>query len=138
PDNLFDAKLGPLAFNGGPTPTHALLINSPAIDTGDNPFGLTTDQRGYAREVGTGADIGAYEWQGTPAKVNSVVINNGNLQRSRVTTVVVNFSAPVTFVGTPSSALQLRRQSDNAAVNVNVVLNGTGTAATLTFIGGAV
>ncbi|MEZ6086558.1 MAG: choice-of-anchor Q domain-containing protein [Pirellulaceae bacterium] len=44
--------LGPLADNGGPTPTHALLTGSPAIDAGNNtlanaPGGndLTTDQR---------------------------------------------------------------------------------------------
>jgi hypothetical protein len=39
--------LGPLANNGGPTDTHALLAGSPAIDTGDSA--LTTDQRGFIR-----------------------------------------------------------------------------------------
>src|SRR5205807_9336133 len=42
--------LGPLASNGGPTQTHALLFGSPAIEAGDNTFSdavsLTTDQRG--------------------------------------------------------------------------------------------
>ena len=50
-----DPKLGPLANNGGPTLTHALLRGSPAIDTGDNSFVVAppfvsaspiTDQRG--------------------------------------------------------------------------------------------
>ena len=38
-DNLLaiDPLLGPLAFNGGSTRTHALLAGSPAIDTGSNP-----------------------------------------------------------------------------------------------------
>ena len=31
-----DAKLGPLADNGGPTATHALLPGSPAIDSGES------------------------------------------------------------------------------------------------------
>ena len=41
--------LGPLADNGGPTPTMALEPFSPAIDVGDNALaaGLTNDQRGF-------------------------------------------------------------------------------------------
>ena len=39
--------LAPLAENGGPTPTHALLVGSPARDSGSTP--LTLDQRGVER-----------------------------------------------------------------------------------------
>jgi hypothetical protein len=57
-----DPLLGPLADNGGPSETHALLPGSPAIDAGPPncppPF---TDQRGVARPQGTACDIGAYE-----------------------------------------------------------------------------
>src|SRR5205823_12755342 len=35
-------------MNGGPTPTHALLRGSPAIDQGRS-FGLRKDQRGHPR-----------------------------------------------------------------------------------------
>ena len=58
-----DPMLGPLTSNGGSTRTHALLAGSPAIDTGSNPFGLTTDQRGagFPRAFGGAADMGAYE-----------------------------------------------------------------------------
>lgn len=59
-------RLGPLADNGGPTLTHALLHTSPAIDTGNTTSGTTVDQRGDPRPFGAAADIGAYEWQGTP------------------------------------------------------------------------
>jgi predicted outer membrane repeat protein len=62
------ALLGPLAHNGGPTQTHALLKGSPAIDAifygqngcGSNP---TTDQRGWSRPypAGKNCDVGAYE-----------------------------------------------------------------------------
>ena len=62
--------LGPLAFNGGGTKTHAPLPGSPAIDHG-NPAGckdgsnvtLTVDQRGRRRPYPGGGrcDIGAYE-----------------------------------------------------------------------------
>lgn len=58
-----DARLGPLAFNGGPTPTHALLPGSPAIDAGQEAESVRFDQRGagYARVLGARADIGAFE-----------------------------------------------------------------------------
>ena len=62
-----DAQLAPLADNGGPTPTHALLADSPAIDAGINPFGARCDQRYiaqdcYPRQAGTATDIGAFEF----------------------------------------------------------------------------
>ncbi len=65
-----DPLLGPLADNGGPTFTQALLAGSPAIDAiplahcnnaDGNP--LTTDQRGVARPQGAACDIGAYEFE---------------------------------------------------------------------------
>ena len=84
-----DLRLGPLAANGGPTQTHALRPDSPAIDAGDNalipldpatnlPF--TTDQRGAGnpdqREAGNPrilkgraakarVDLGAVEFRGS-------------------------------------------------------------------------
>ena len=54
--------LGPLADNGGPTFTHALLAGSPAIDTAsDDCPPPITDQRGVTRPQGPACDIGAYE-----------------------------------------------------------------------------
>jgi predicted outer membrane repeat protein len=72
---VVDARLGVLAFNGGPTQTHALLARSVALDAGDDsvtlaPLSLTTDQRGagFARQVDSAdagvvatVDIGAFE-----------------------------------------------------------------------------
>lgn len=63
--------LGPLAVNGGPTRTHALLVRpglplcpgpNPAIDgvpLAACPF--PTDQRGAARPAGAACDMGAFE-----------------------------------------------------------------------------
>ena len=57
-----DPMLGPLADNGGPTQTHALLAGSPAIDAGspDCPP-PAADQRGVARPQSVACDIGAFE-----------------------------------------------------------------------------
>jgi hypothetical protein len=67
-----DAKLGPLANNGGTTLTHRPLPGSPAVEGGDNavlsaPHSLTTDQRGagFPRLVNSFVDIGAVEFQGS-------------------------------------------------------------------------
>jgi hypothetical protein len=54
-------RLGPLQLNGGPTPTHALLRRSIAIDAGPESGCLATDQRGVARPFGPRCDIGAFE-----------------------------------------------------------------------------
>lgn len=54
----------PLANNGGPTLTHALTADSPALDTG-GAICLATDQRGVARPQGSACDIGAVEKQQT-------------------------------------------------------------------------
>jgi CSLREA domain-containing protein len=58
-----DSRLGPLADNGGPTRTHALLLGSPAIDAASTPICPTTDQRGVLRPQGPACDIGSYERQ---------------------------------------------------------------------------
>jgi hypothetical protein len=70
-----DPMLGPLADNGGPTRTHALLPGSPAIDHGSNPAGLVADQRGglFLRTVGAAADIGAFEAQPNPAPAQQAI-----------------------------------------------------------------
>ena len=59
-------NLGSLADNGGPTPTIALLVPSPAIDripVGTNGCGtsIAYDQRGIVRPQDVRCDIGAFE-----------------------------------------------------------------------------
>jgi hypothetical protein len=86
-----DPMLGPLQNNGGPTLTRALLLNSPARNTGSNaliPAGVTTDQRGsgYARVFGDTVDIGAFEAQNDPptiARARDLTVTEG--------TTAVNF-----------------------------------------------
>lgn len=61
-----DPRLLPLADNGGPTLTHALMRDSPAINAGDNSNAPPTDQRGRNRIVAGVIDIGAVESPGEP------------------------------------------------------------------------
>ncbi len=72
-------ELGPLAENGGPTQTIALLPGSPAIDAGSNALdaGQATDQRGpgLVRVYNGTVDIGAYELQ--PASIVSISVGWG-------------------------------------------------------------
>ncbi len=67
PEDLtgLDPLLGPLANNGGQTETHALLSNSPAINSGvctdHNGSLIANDQRGVFRPQGGTCDRGAVE-----------------------------------------------------------------------------
>ena len=61
--NPADPKLGPLADNGGATPTHALLAGSPAINAA-SPCTVGVDQRGLPRS--NPCDVGSYEAGITP------------------------------------------------------------------------
>ncbi len=76
--NVADSAVGlaPLASNGGPTPTVALLAGSPAVDNGSaNIAGVNvpeTDQRGFPRTGGI--DIGAFQIDPVPT---SVYVNSG-------------------------------------------------------------
>ncbi len=78
PGSLINPLVGPLAKNGGPVSTRALLAGSPAIDAG-NPAAPgsgggaceATDQRGTARPAGARCDIGAFE-------VTSACVAGGN------------------------------------------------------------
>ncbi|HEX9371980.1 MAG TPA: choice-of-anchor Q domain-containing protein, partial [Roseiflexaceae bacterium] len=78
-----DAQIGPLRDNGGPTPTHALLASSRALDAGDpaTPGGGTAcpakDQRGVQRPQTGRCDIGAFELPGVSLLNNA--FQPGNL-----------------------------------------------------------
>ena len=66
-----DPDLGPLADNGGPTLSHALLPGSIAFDAGSCAGGtVSTDQRGIGRPQGEACDIGAFEVEACLADFN--------------------------------------------------------------------
>jgi hypothetical protein len=96
-----------LKDNGGPTPTHALLPGSIAIDRG-NSFGSNVDQRNLPRpsdlpeisnnEGGDGSDIGAFELQAPAAAGGGpVLVSAAPTDTGPPNTRVVSGPARVTF-----------------------------------------
>jgi large repetitive protein len=65
-----DPQLSPLANNGGPTQTMALLPGSRAIDAGTPIVGVTTDQRGFTRPA-SDPSLGAFEPQSATIMANN-------------------------------------------------------------------
>lgn len=126
-----DPNVGPLAPNGGPTDTHSLRFDSPALDKGNN-FGVTTDQRGLTRPVdlanftnaatGDASDIGAYEQQSasfdmTSPQVLSIVRANPNPTTPNSTVAfTVTFSEPVAGVDATDFVLTLSGSSTGASI----------------------
>ncbi len=117
--SLVDPQLAPVANNGGPTSTAALLPGSRAINAGDCTGGtVTTDQRGIARPQGATCDIGAYE-----------LAAGGN---GATTTVPAGGSATTDPVGTganPTTPLQVTVTSPNAGT-VSILVSTNNTAPT--------
>lgn len=103
-----DPGLDPdLEFNGGPTPTHALLESSLAIDRG-NSFGSSFDQRGLTRPVdlatrsntegGDGSDIGAFELQAPPTPTGGpTLVSEVPADRTPPNTRIVSGPPRVTY-----------------------------------------
>jgi CSLREA domain-containing protein len=124
---VLDPKLGPLANNGGPTQTHRLLLGSPALNAGnscvltangcsanDPVTALTTDQRGFNRQVGSAVDIGAFEANYTLATTG------GNNQSTTVNTAF-------------ATALQATlTESGNAISGVPITFSAPGSGASAT------
>jgi len=101
-----DPLLGPLANNGGPTFTHALLPGSPAIDAGDattcaNAAVNGMDQRGVTRPQGAGCDIGAFEFEFGPLPVVGL---NVNAPPTYATGSAMTLTASTTPSATPANA----------------------------------
>ena len=137
-----DALIAPLADNGGPTLTHALYSNSPALNSGDNAaaVSLTTDQRGtgFSRVLAGTVDIGAFEGS-VPVPVRAVNLsasaNTGNEAAGTVITLTATAVAPV--VGDQSVSIGVSgagvTTSDFALSNTTITINNGETTGTVTF-----
>jgi hypothetical protein len=88
---------------------------------------------------GDGNDVALTSLVGTPPpQVASTRINDGSVQRSRVTNLTITFSQVVTFAGAPSAAFRLTQTSSGSDVTLDVDLSAstsTQTIAKLTFSG---
>jgi CSLREA domain-containing protein len=131
-----DPHLGPLADNGGPTLTHALLTNSTALDAGDDSLAqdrtddpLETDQRGVQRfadspdadSIAT-VDIGAFEFLESLEDISDHTTNED-------TPLTISFG-----VGDNGAAVSsVTASSNNQALipNGNLAVSGTGNVRSL-------
>jgi hypothetical protein len=97
-----DPELQPLGYNGGQTPTMALLSTSPIVNKGLDRSQAGIDQRGQTRPFdypgisfaaeGDGSDIGAFELQDEPVSINvsippAPIVANGISQATITVTV---------------------------------------------------
>ena len=123
---------GPFAYNGGQTPTHALLPGSPAIDAGNNSFALLpTDQRGtgFQRIVdgnndGTAiVDIGAFEVQGPTAATATIGGRVTAGGRRGVSGAVVRLTDQNGIIRTAPTDLRGNFQFEDVAVGETFVLS---------------
>jgi hypothetical protein len=132
-----DPVLAQLADNGGPTPTAALLLGSPAINTGGTADcqaapGSDHDQRGLPRKSATrfACDIGAYDTQGTPLQTLYV----SRIAKSDPSCADASASRPFTAV---AGALECARNgatiklgagrfAGQFSIDANVILLGGG------------
>jgi hypothetical protein len=102
-------QLGPLADNGGPTLTHALLAGSPAIDLIDaSACAVTTDQRGAARPANGACDSGAFEYGSQPVPPTSTPINTATPTATKTATAT---NTPVPPTNTPTNTPTATRTS---------------------------
>ncbi|HEX5221295.1 MAG TPA: choice-of-anchor Q domain-containing protein [Verrucomicrobiae bacterium] len=129
-----DPKLGPLANNSGPAPTHALLNGSPAVDVGDNSAVPPTDERGYPRITdgdyngSSIVDLGAVE-QGllrlrtvpqTAANIQLggfLLFLTGESNRLYVTEFSPDFSSWTRFATNQSSGIEIPVVDASAGTN---------------------
>ncbi len=127
-------ELGPLADNGGPTPTHALQPDSPALDKGNSSVGPTTDQRGVARPQGAASDIGSFEVEvadTTAPKVKRVVPAENATGIAPAANVKALFSEAMRVGSINTNTVKLFKAGTTTALPATVTYDATTRRATL-------
>ncbi len=132
-----DPQLQPLADNGGDTKTHALPVNSPAVDAGNNATCPATDQRGTTRPIdgdGNGTatcDIGAFEL--TRQSISSVSISgnaSGYTYSSETfiaTVTPISASTPITYIWRATDQTPITHSGKGITDSVSFNWSTTGT-----------
>jgi len=150
-----DPRLAPLANNGGPTKTHALISDSPALDAGDNcitevthcgepslPQTITDQRRSGFNRIVDGpdanamatVDIGAYEMQLPLASLPNTATNEDTQlivtfdagDTSTISSVTAS-SSDATLVPNDSDHLQAVLAGTTGVVTINPATNLFGT-----------
>ncbi len=130
--SLDDLDLGPLADNGGPTPTQALMPGSAAINAGTAVPGVATDQRGLPLD--SPPDIGAYQLQDDSVQVASISAVTPGVRDTPVSSIDVTLSRDVGPDGFSAAALTL---TDDGGPNlINGAVTVTQLSGTMYAIGG--
>lgn len=132
--NVTDPELEPLADNGGPTLTHALMPSSPAVDTGNPTFDASTlpnDQRGapFLRVANGRIDIGSFESGDAPPTISDIPD-----QAVAISTPTGAIAFVIGDTVTAASALVVTATSSNQALvpDANILLGGTDGNRTIT------
>jgi CSLREA domain-containing protein len=112
--------LAPIADNGGPTPTEALLHGSPAIDAGNDAACPVTDQRGIARPQGAHCDIGAFEavLLGQPSASTGAATNIASSEATLQATIDLDGEAGGFHFLWGTSPAKLTKETGEAAAGV--------------------
>jgi hypothetical protein len=120
-----DPRLGPLADNGGPTLTQALLPDSPARGAGSLDFASPTDQRGLPRVVGDEIDLGSFETQTDVAGPQVVFSNPTGYVDPPVDHVRVTFNHPIDLTSLTADQFSLTGPGGDIAVTGVAVVPST-------------
>ncbi len=123
--------------------TFAVINNrykSVALDTDGDAF--TVWSSFSVEGIGLGSEIYGQRFQSAnvpqPAMVSNIQVNGGATQRSMVTSLKIAFNSNVSFSGSPAAAFTLVNQKTSNATTLSAVVDGTGTAVTLSFTGGSI
>jgi hypothetical protein len=113
-------ELAPIADNGGPTPTEALLHGSPAIEAGNDAACPATDQRGIARPQGAHCDIGAFEavLVGQPSATTGAATNIASSEATLQATIDLDGEAGGFHFVWGTSAAALTKETPEVAAGV--------------------
>ncbi|HEX6049594.1 MAG TPA: choice-of-anchor Q domain-containing protein [Gemmatimonadaceae bacterium] len=113
--------LGPLADNGGPTPTHALVPGSPAIDAGLDCT-ETVDQRYVTRPLGASCDPGAYEFD--DYSIVTITIDPSGTVNSRTGVAIVSGTVACSRPTPLALAVSISQARKVGKVNTTVEASG--------------
>ncbi|CAM9970839.1 unnamed protein product, partial [Discosporangium mesarthrocarpum] len=144
PEALIDPRLAALADNGGPTETHALLGDSPALDFAVAPVS-PTDQRNEIRRDGNSdgtisADAGSFEFGETSTTVTTTTdtLSPGSLREAIIRATQIS---EIDTIILPAGRYELTRtsgsvDSDHGDFDITTDITIIGAGADLTTIDG--